>query len=162
MFKSDWSAFWSTLRMTGTKKLTKEQFDTVRLLVGSVARQTVSFCNHYAPPVLFAEVRRSTSSLPHFTTIHKRRRPHLYSKLSVRSCSVSTAVSIKTNGAKGEVSDTSGTAWTDERLTLSSEFARADLSTPELFRAMKSCSLSDVVGEQAYCVHTLPLMQGKA
>lgn len=159
--KWDWRSLWSAVMLSGTKALTRDQFESVRLLAERVAIQTLEICNPSPPPAMYATVKRAVGRLPHYSTIRKSRRKVLHSTLALRCEMVNVAVDMRASGAKSDVLDEFGSRAATLKVTLPSELARADMACPETFQAMKKSSLLHSSSAHGHCVDTIPVVQGK-
>lgn len=165
----DWRILWGLIMITGTKRMTKEQYQSVRSLVMSLASSFQQLVADDAINPATSRLLNAAAKLPHYTTLHRAYRSHLYAQLSPRSICIQMPVNLSRRGARADPCQTGNSPTISGLLTLPSEYARADLASPTVFDEMYRMSLSHLeertttsstlLSATTTCVDTIPIVQ---
>ncbi len=138
----NWRVLWALLRTSGTKRFTKEQYQSVRFLSESLVKDGIVDWRDKPPfsESEEAEIRR-TSYLPHYSTLYRTVKPELYRILTARSFVHFETVNMRKAGAKSTKMSGVGGHAVALKTVLPSEYARLDIATPDVFYAMQRTSL---------------------
>lgn len=154
----DWKALWGSVMLSGTRKVTRDQYESIRGLA------------HRISDALTDDSR--ATRLPAFSSIHRTYRPRIYERLAVRSFLFRAPVQLRAAGLRPAQVNSDGTLRVPLKYTLPSEYARADLASPSVHSAMYASSLSGfrersgiaelVPKPSDLCVDSLPVVRDRA
>ncbi len=135
----NWRVIWGLIMTNGSLKLTKEQYQSMRLIADTF-RKLPSYIASDEDDFTELELRR-VDCLPHYTTLFKKYKPMLFWTLSVRSCSWLTEIDMRKAGARCTESHEGAVPLIPIVTVLPSEYAREDVACGPVFELMKSTSL---------------------
>ncbi len=154
----NWRVLWSLIMTNGSKRLTKSSYQSVRNVIEAFSQcQVVPFGAQ-------ACARRTEDSLPHYSTLHKTYKPKVLNCLAVRRSDTQERVDLTKAGARTKSKNSSGDAQTTVRTILPSEYARADVASPDVWPQLLSTSLSARKDSSLYspdCVDTWPVVAAR-
>ncbi len=152
---SDWRVLWGLLMTTGSQKLTKVQYQSMRVIADAFRRLnsagTESWMRAGADGRELKLVKEKISSLPHYSTLATKFKSILFSALTVRSNTFFEDVDTSKAGARPSYFASDSTGQVPVRTIMPSEYARADLATGPVFELMKSTSLNFGGLEDVHC-----------
>lgn len=171
-FVWDTNKLWSVIMLSGTRRLTRQLYDSIRRLASRISVRVSSAARSAGGAALSSTDLKKIFSIPDYKTIRKVYRRVVYRRLAVRT---KTARNLPINWRAAGVADShvtlSGTFSGSVRYVPPSQYARADLACPEVFEAMRSGSLKghrDAAGDSSYepppsslCLDSLPLVRAR-
>ncbi len=137
----NWQVLWGILMTCGTRKLTKLQYQSMRIISEAFKRNQSEGTGSWREGTIFPLGDGSIVSLSHYSTLFKTYKPRLLRHLTVRAVDSSEAVDIRKAGATAKMYSDDDTPLVPVRTVLPSEYARADVGTSEVFELMCSTSL---------------------
>ncbi len=158
----DWRVLWGLLVTNGSVKLTKSQYQSMRMLSDAFRRIAQDPCCLSATEDMISLMsRKRIASLPHYSTLFKKFKPILYKTLTVRGSSTLEKLSMRKAGARARYYSADGEVLAPVHTILPSEYAREDIACDPVFKLMKKTSL---VGAAAGgdCVDRWPLVSSRA
>ncbi len=169
---TNWTVLWALLRTCGNQRLTKEQYQSLRLFTEAIVRDGLgNWKENPDTDENRSEVITATSYMPHYSTLYKSVKPFVFRSLTVRSFIHQTVVDLRKAGARSKGISLSGDPTTTLKTVLPSEYARADVATPVFLEAMKRTSISHYGGNGLHstvpcistvdCVDLLPLIAAR-
>ncbi len=168
---SNWRIVWALIMTNGSKRLTKEAYQSVRNITESLQGVgDFSWKAERAVGNTSLLQSRSTSFLPHYSTLSKAYKPHLIRSLAPRGEDYSERAQGPTASMHTTPSPHARTENISVRIIPPSEYARADVSTPLVWSAMRSTSLSACrhqgsvlpPASSTYCVDLLPVVASRS
>ncbi len=157
---SSWRVLWGILVTTGSLKLTKGQYQAMRIIadtVKNISEQKTSTCNENSDYRSAARI----DVLPHFSSLYKTYKPVLFGQLPVRGIRTLEEISIRKPGARATSSSQSRSPLAPIHIIKPSEYARADVACEPVFDLMRDASLSNTSNYPHRCVDLWPLISAR-
>ncbi len=134
-----WRVLWGLIMTNGSLKLSKEQYQSARLIADTFRRLPVSKLADYDN---FSNLsRQRIYCLPHYGTLYKKYKPILYRNLTVRGTHWLADMNVDKAGARCRQISEQGVPQTPVLTVLPSEYAREDVACGPVFNLMKSTSV---------------------
>ncbi len=148
----DWRKIWALLITKNTRKLTKENYQSVRCLLAPACSQQESSSKRSFNDCENTSDMRAV--LPHYVTVDRSFRKRVLEKL--------VPVNLRKVGAKAARFETDGLPRAIIRSVSISKHARYDLATPHVYQAMLATCFSEWdKSAGTYCVDTLPIVRAR-
>ncbi len=168
---SNWRILWAFLMTNGSRKLTKEQYQSIRGLASVFACTNAASWNKAGLDLGLDGTLQKRSVLPHYSTLD-RLKPLVLDHLAPRAVEHLEIVDESKAGARFESRLPSGEARITVRTILPTEYARADMSSPAVWAEMRSTALLHAgtlgtSGQQETasprtCIDLMPVVRGRS
>ncbi len=138
-----WQDLWGLIVTNGSLKLTKAQYQSMRIVADTFRRLTEN--NRHLSEgqnKAFSLAPQRIDCLPHYSTLFKKVRPAVYEKLAVRGKKTLEKVCMSKAGARESAYSEVGEPLAPVHTILPSEYARADVACAPVLESMLSTSLN--------------------
>lgn len=154
---TNWRVLWGLLVTNGSLKMTKGQYQAMRIIADSCRRMfqksSEGAVDHDLP-------RQRIDILPHYNSLFKTHKPLLYDHLSVRGNKYMEKVDIRKAGARARQYSETGSPLVPVHTILPSEYAREDVACEPVFNLMRSTSLH-ANNRSNDCIDTWPIISAR-
>ncbi len=151
----NWRVLWALIATNGSRKISKDQYQSVRTIASTFSRLGASFWKlDFNEPELEFMPQRRLSCLPHYKTLHSRYKPIVLHRLAVRGADFQETVDTSRAGARSASYSSLGQPQCPLRIILPSEYARMDIATGPVFDAMCSTTFDALERKGVHECHT--------
>ncbi len=152
---SSWPVLWGVLLTSGNRKMTKPQYQAMRIIADTFRSFHCAGDGTWKSKVFEEEDpkigRNLAPTLPHYTTLLNTYKPLLFKWCTVRATDSKEFVDIRKAGERVKSYSSNGIPEMPVRIVLPSEYARADIATGQVFHLMCSTSLAHLQKNGGRC-----------
>lgn len=135
----NWSVLWALLATSGSNKLTKPQYQSMRVLIDIISGgSALSWKENIVIAPSLPNFTKPVSCLPHYSTLQRTYRPLIMNRMAPRASDVQVHIDRSKAGASASK------AHCRVRVIPPSEYARADISTGPVWSQLQSTALSNI------------------